>query len=224
MTSRVKSIAVVLPALAVVVAATVAMTASGAPPNHAVKLHSSPSPAASVRLREVFNVLRVGSQGAHSAYASAEQPLPAAVVEGMRAQAGVDPSEAVYTGGIYPTWVVPGGTTICVVVGTTGPTSVPSSACGSISVAEQRGLAISTENSNGAPIVIGLAPNGNTSVEATNTDGTTETIPVANNVYEITTGRPDAVTLNDASGTPTTRYVALPVPPPPSAPAGSAAP
>lgn len=56
-------------------------------------------------------------------------------------------------------------------------------------------------------MVFGLVPDGNSSVKVTNSDGTTESVPVLNNVYEITSGDPSTVTLKDASGTEVTRHL-----------------
>jgi hypothetical protein len=145
---------------------------------------------------------------------------------------GVDPSAAIAVeGGAYPVVVEPGETEICVLNGPEGMTAASAHAagelggvCGTIADAETRGLADSTEAASGAPVVIGLVPNGNTSVSVTNTNGTTEDLPVTNNVYEITSGTPTSVTMKDATGATVTRHIAVPTHPPASAPAGQPAP
>ena len=95
----------------------------------------------------------------------------------------------------------------------------PVSICGTISSVEQRGIAETTESASGSPVVLGLVPNGNNSVEVTNANGTKETAPVTNNVYEITSGDPVSATLKNASGATTTRRLPVLSNPAPSAPA-----
>ena len=151
------------------------------------------------------------------------QPLPVAVVEGMSRQLGVEPSAAVFAGGTYPTWVVPGSTEVCLMHAALSRQDVPGGVCGSIKAAEH-GLAVTSEDAAGAPVVLGLAPDGNISVNVTNADGTTESVPVTNNVYEITSGDPVSVTLKQASGASETRHLATLSSPPASAPAGSPTP
>lgn len=224
MSNRSKWAALVLAAL-VVTAAVVVAAATASSRDGAVKLHSSLAAGVSARLGQVFKVLSGSTLGAHGAAVSAgSQPLPAGVAEGMSSsRPGVAPSKAVFAGGVYPTWVVPGSAEVCLVAGTIGPRSVPSSVCGPIAKAEA-GLALMTETDAGQPVVLGLAPNGNTSVKVTNADGTTENVPVTNNVYEIASGKPSTVRLKAASGSPRTDSVAISPPPPPTAPAGSATP
>jgi hypothetical protein len=221
MTKRPRRSAIVVSAL-VVIAASVAVTAAmAASSGKALKPH-----AGSARLVHIFNVLQGGKVRGHSASVGAAQPLPAAAGVGLSQMPGLDPSAAVFAGGTYATWVVPGSTEICLISGPTRPgtSSGGGGVCGSIAGAEERGLAVTTESASGAPVVLGLVPNGNPSVTVTNTDGTTETIPVKNNVYEITSGHPSTVSLNEASGNATTRHLPVLSRPPASAPAGSATP
>jgi hypothetical protein len=140
-------------------------------------------------------------------------PLPAAVVAGMNgAQPNLDVSAAAYVGGTYPTWVVPGSTEVCLVVGANGPDNVPSSVCGPVSRAEA-GMALVTGSGPGGQSVVGLAPDGNATVKVTNTDGTTENVPVKNNVYEIIDGKQNTVSLKEASGAMTQRPLVVPTGP-----------
>jgi hypothetical protein len=224
MSKRSRSSAMALAAL-VVLAAVVVTAATASSNNHAVKLHSSPAPAVSARLAQLFKVLSATNLGARGVAArTGAQPLPASVVQGMsNYEPDLAPAEAVFTGGVYPTWVVPGSSEVCLVVGTTGSRSVPGATCGPTAKAEA-GLTGMTETDSGQPVVLGLAPNGNTSVEVTNADGTTENVPVTNNVYEVVSGKPSTVSLKTASGTPTTESVAIGPPPAASAPSGSEVP
>jgi hypothetical protein len=64
---------------------------------------------------------------------------------------------------------------------------------------------------------LGLVPNGNASVLVTDANGSKETVPVVNNVYEITSGDPVSATLKSASGTTTTRHLPVIKPAPASA-------
>lgn len=215
MTKRSKlsaAIASVIAVTAVVVVAT-AMAKSGARTHHA-----SP-PAVSPRLYRIFSVLRSDKQAGHRASAADSiPPLPAAVVEGMAHEPGLDTSAAVFAGGTYPAWVVPGTNEVCLIHGAIGPRGVPGGVCSSIGAVEQRGLAVTTESATGAAVVLGLVPNGNSSVNVTNANGSTESVPVANNVYEITSGTPSTIGLREASGAATTRHVAQLSTPPPSSP------
>jgi hypothetical protein len=205
MSKRSQSAAIIISMMGAVVAVVAVTVAMASESNYAV-----PRVTVSARLGRTFGVLRRHDLTAHSASANASaQPLPVATEQGINHFQGMDPSAAVFAGGTYPTWVVPGSSDVCLVLGATAPDRYPGGVCGSISGAERRGLAVTTENAAGAPIVVGLAPNGNSAVEVTNTNGTTESVPVTNNVYEITSGNPTTVSLKDASGTPTTRHVAV---------------
>jgi hypothetical protein len=51
---------------------------------------------------------------------------------------------------------------------------------------------------------VGLAPDGNTTVTVTDSDGSTRQIPVTGNVYKVAGGDPSSITLRDASGALTT--------------------
>ena len=217
---RPKRSATVLTALVVVAAAVAVAAAAASSRDGAVRLHSAPSRAVSGRLGRVFSVLNSSHRAADSTAARTRfHPLQAGVVVGLgSAHPGVDASQAVFAGGTYPTWVVPGSTEVCLVVGTIGPRSVPSAVCAPITRAES-GLALMTETDSGQPLVLGLAPDGNTMVKVTNVDGTTGSVPVSNNVYQITSGKPETVSLKAAGGALTTRSVAMSAPPLASAPA-----
>jgi hypothetical protein len=152
------------------------------------------------------------------------QSLPAAAVRSLSVMPGLDPSAAVFIGGTYPVWVVPGSTAVCLIDAAMGTPSVLGGVCGTTSAAEERGLAVTTENASGTPIVLGLAPRGNTSVKVTNSNGTTENVPVTSGVYEITGGSPSTASLKEASGKETTRHLPELSRPPASAPAGSPTP
>lgn len=178
-----------------VVAASLA-SASRPTMHHRLNYH-----AASARLQRAFSVLDRRSVAARSA-ASTTAPLPEAVANVMPKRVpGAEPAGAAYAGGTYPAWVVPAGSSkVCLVAGSTGPTSVPSSTCAELAWAEQHGLAIVTENSTGTSVVFGLVPNRNTSVAVTETDGSTRNVEVANNVYEIVGGSPKSVKANGLDG------------------------
>jgi len=158
---------------------------------------------------------------AHARRASAaSHPLPSSVLLGVSPQMGLTPSAAVYAGGTYPSWIVPGSTEVCLMHGDLGSGGGSGGICGTIAAFEQRGLAEATETPSGSHVVLGLVPDGNNSVRVTDANGNTETVPVANNVYEITGGDPVSATLRSASGSMTTRHLpVISAPPPPSAPA-----
>jgi hypothetical protein len=211
----------VLVAALVVIAAAIVVTAGMASSEGSATKHVSaaPRPRVSARLDHIFRVLHASAR-TRGASVAAAQPLPAAIEEGVSQQVTLDLSAAVFAGGTYPTWVVPGSTEICLMANATKPGGSPGGICGSIAAVEQRGIAETTESASGSPVVLGLVPNGNTSVDVTNANGTKETVPVTNNVYEITSGDPVSATLRNASGATITRHVpVLSAPPPPSAPA-----
>lgn len=205
--------------LVVAAAILVVATATAASNHHGVKLRRSATHVAP-RLGQMFAALHSDSLSAHTAAVGASQPLPPNVQAGMSALPGRDVGSAVFTGGTYPTWVVPGSSEVCLVIGAIGRRGVPGGTCAPVADAEA-GLLLMTETDSGQPLVLGLAPNGNASVKVTYADGTKASVPVSNNVYEITSGKPSTVTLTAASGAPITRSVAMSPPPPPSAPAES---
>jgi hypothetical protein len=202
-----------LVAIAAAVAVTAAMASNGstaAKPTNVVRHRVSP------RLEHLIGALT----RAHRASANAH-PLPAAVEEGESPQSTLVTFAAVFTGGAYPTWIVPGSTEVCLDNSALKPGGGAGGICGTIAAFEQRGLAGTTESASGSPVVLGLVPDGNTSVGVTNANGTKDTVPVANNVYEITSGDPVSATLKNAAGTTITRHLAVLSTPPPSAPPGS---
>jgi hypothetical protein len=171
----------------------------------------------SVGLRHTFAVL--DSTRARAA-AVLSQPLPAVIVKSIEqpgsglGRFGLHANEAVFTGGTYPTWVVPGAGHVCLVVGSIETRGVPGASCASTAQAEAGELTMLTETDAGAPIVLGLAPNTNKSITVTNTDGATHSVPVTNNVYEIHSGTPATVDLKSILGSKSTDEVKLPPPPP----------
>jgi hypothetical protein len=221
MIKRSKRPTALVAALIVIVAAiavTAAMASSNDPATKAIT--AVPKARVSTRLEHLFGVLQTSAR-THGASAAAAQPLPAAIKEGVSQEVTLDLSAVVFAGGAYPTWVIPGSTEICLMANATKPGGSPGGICGSIAAVEQRGIAETTEGASGSPVVLGLVPNGNTSVEVTNANGTKETVPVTNNVYEITSGDPVSATLKNASGATTTRHLpVLSTPPPPSTPHG----
>ena len=201
------------PTVLVAVAIAAAMGANGAKTAKPVVAVRRP---VSSRLYHLIKTLARARPAAASSH-----PVPVAVLEGTTQQVGISPSAAVFAGGVYPTWIIPGSTEVCLMHGALGRLGTAGGICGLISAFEQRGLAEVAEVSSGVKVVLGLVPSGNVSVEVTNSDGSTESVPVADNVYEITSGEPVSVTLKNAGGATTTRR--LPVitsSPPPSAPAG----
>jgi hypothetical protein len=215
---------ILVSALVAIVAASAVTAAMASSEGHAARPNATSKHAVSARLDRIFRVLQRANVRAHGASVATDaQPLPAAVVEGLSHQVGMEPSAAVFAGGAYATWVVPGSTEVCLMHEALTPQDVPGGVCGSIQAAEH-GLAVTSEDAAGAPVILGLAPDGNTSVKVTNADGTTESVPVTNNVYEIASGEPISVTLKEASGVSETRHLATLSSSPASAPADSPTP
>jgi len=196
--------------LVAIVAMAAIATAMASSSPRAARRHTTHRHAVSGRLGHIFRALDARHVRAHRvSAATASVPLPAAVFDAMsRWNPGLNPSAAVFTGGTYPTWIVPGSTEVCLVVGPMRAHDVPGAVCGSVSGSEH-GFAMTTENAVGAPVVIGLAPDGNASVEVTNANGTSESVPVVNNVYEVISGTPSTATLKEASGRTFTRRLAV---------------
>ncbi|HXD56181.1 MAG TPA: hypothetical protein VN618_15605 [Solirubrobacteraceae bacterium] len=140
------------------------------------------------------------------AQGAATGSLPSAVVEGLDGGSqSVSASTAEPAGGTYPTWIVSGAGETCLIVEAIWAGDVPAGVCGPTSAAEARGLAMTREDALGQPVVVGLAPTGNSSVTVTNSDGTSERVAVTNSVYEVTQGDPASVKLKNAAGQTTTR-------------------
>jgi hypothetical protein len=177
----------------------------------------SASPRRGAGLRHTFAVL---SSTRARAAAVLSQPLPAGIVKSIEqpgsglARFGLHANEAVFTGGTYPTWVVPGTGFVCLVVGTIETRGLPGASCASAAQAEAGELTMLTETDAGAPIVLGLAPNTNKSITVTDTDGAAHSVPVTNNIYEIHSGTPATVNLKSITGSTSTDAVKLSPPPP----------
>lgn len=125
----------------------------------------------------------------------------------------MDPAGARYVTGAYPVWIVP-GTEVCIVTtGRNGPREFPGATCNTVAAAEQGKVCYSSVTEGGAPIVVGLAPDGDSVVTVTEANGSTVQAPVTDNVYEISSGDPVSVTLTTASGASVTLPVAVPAPP-----------
>lgn len=183
----------------VAVATAMFFGSSRAKPRVGSRQYMASRSAVSERLEQVFGALRGGAAGTQ--VASMSHSLPEQVAKNMR-RIGLVPSAAAYVAAAHPVWIVPGSVEICVLhLEKVGAGSI----CGTISAAEQRGLAEGTENATGESLVIGLVPNGNASVSVTMRDGTTESVPVEDNIYEIVGGAPASVTLTNAAGARITR-------------------
>lgn len=125
--------------------------------------------------------------------------------------------EAIHNGAAVdagPASIMRGTTYTCLTDAEEGVGGARVGVCGSRSDVERRGLALATENASGVPVVIGLTPGGNRSVKVTNAGGTTESVSVINDVYEIEGGSPSAVTLKAAAGNETTRQLPTLLQPP----------
>jgi hypothetical protein len=100
-------------------------------------------------------------------------------------------------------WLIPGSTGTCFMM-TTKSNPLPVGGCGSNSRAVAGEQMMALESPAGYPggeVVIGLAPNGNTSVTLTRADGSTESVPVAQNVYVAETAQQiKSVSVRDSAG------------------------
>ena len=117
---------------------------------------------------------------------------------------GIDPNLARYVAAAN-TWILPGSSGVCVItIGIVGP-GVGSGTCDSTLTALAGDFIVYSHKwPTDQLVLVGLAPDGNPTVAVTDADGTTNQIPVTNNVYVVTGGNPSSMRLNDASGAPTT--------------------
>jgi len=154
---------------------------------------------------------------AHVAASSEAVQLPA---EYAAAIAGsTDPQSPLYVYGpnaalaqyVAPTgtlgmWLVPGSGGLCFhVVSSTANASQGSGqggygVCSTTANAELGRAFVFTELGNGSDLLVGVAPNAAKSVAITLGDGSTETIPVVDDVYAVTASAVAAVTVDDAAG------------------------
>jgi hypothetical protein len=137
------------------------------------------------------------------------QPVPPWITDAYSGSApehtqyGIDPAQGRYAPATK-TWILPGTSGICLIAtGLVGPRT-GSGACTTTPAALAGELVIRSTTTTGVVTLTGLAPDGNPSVTITDTDGTTRTAPVTDNVYTVTGGHPNTITLKDASGTTTT--------------------
>jgi hypothetical protein len=113
---------------------------------------------------------------------------------------GIDPDLARYAPAAN-TWVLPGSTGVCLITyGIVGP-GVGSGTCASDSTALAGDFVSFQHKYPDSDIaLVGLAPDGNTTVTVTDANGTTRQIPVTDNIYVVTGGNPASITLLTASG------------------------
>lgn len=219
MSKRSKRTTTAVLALALVGATVAIIAASASSKGQTARTRTPVHHAVSARLDHILGVLEHrGARAYGASLATGAQPLPTAIFQGVSHEAALDPAAAVYAGGAYPTWVIPGSTEVCLMANGTKAGDSAGGICGSTAALEQRGLAEVTEGPTGAPLVLGLVPNGNATIEVTNSNGTTETVPVHNNVYEVTAGDPVSATMKDAAGAAVTRILPTLATPPSSAP------
>lgn len=155
------------------------------------------------KLRQSFAVLRNDRLIARTASASdGAEPLPEGVtnaIENSANKGGLEPSKAVFTGGADPTWIVPGEREVCLIHAPTKPNGNPGGICSPVSSAAEQGIVGSTENASGERLILGLVPDGNTSIQVADASETSSA-PVTNNVYEVTNDDPVTIKLKTASG------------------------
>lgn len=162
----------------------------------------SPPPTATGTLASGFAVLRQPEQS--------EPPLPSGIGAAFTGPVqppnpyDLDPSLARYAAAAN-TWVLPGTSGVCLItIGVVGP-GVASQGCGSTTTALAGNLVVLSTNGRTHELsLVGLAPDDNTTVTVTATDGSTRQVPVTDNVYVVIGGTSSSITLRGANGTPTT--------------------
>jgi len=197
--------------LAVVVAAAlgVALGTSSASAHKTRHVPRAPAARASYNatVLNAFSVLR-------KAASSGGAPLPPSVDAAASDEAsGASRLEPELTGEVkvqdqYPVWVAPEAGKICLVQeGIVGP-GISDSVCGTDQEAlEGKLIKFSRDYSSGDPVIVGLAPNGNASVRATEASGGNQTVSVTDNVYEMVGHTLQTIALTNANGQATTAPV-----------------
>ncbi len=100
----------------------------------------------------------------------------------------------------YPVWVATQEGQLCLIKNGVVEPGMASSSCGTYQEALEGTLISHSSTPSGTAVTVGLAPNGNTSVTATEANGTSRTLSVNENVYEIVGKAPLTITLSNASG------------------------
>jgi hypothetical protein len=97
-------------------------------------------------------------------------------------------------------WVAAEGGNLCLIKNGVVEPGMASSGCNTAQEALEGKLISHSTTPSGTAVTVGLAPNGNASVLATEANGSSRTVSVNENVYEIVGKAPLAITLGDASG------------------------
>jgi hypothetical protein len=140
-----------------------------------------------------------GSAGIASASSETQSHLESSA-KGLDEQFGLNPSLARRVSyGDAHLWVEPGSAGMCV----TDYEGAGGGSCGSIAEALEGSIAVGVGNT-GSVVVYGLVPNGNSQIVVHDADGTTEDVPVENNVYIIRHSGAVSAEVIDAGGQHTT--------------------
>jgi hypothetical protein len=117
---------------------------------------------------------------------------------------GIQPNLARYVPAAH-TWILPGSSGLCLItIGVAGP-KIGSGYCNTTLLALSGDFFISAKQwPTKQAVVIGLAPDGNHTIQITDTNGHKHQVRVNENVYVYRGGHPNTITLHDASGAPTT--------------------
>ncbi len=141
----------------------------------------------------VFRLPRAASAGTES-QATLPSGIAASVATNGFVQTDVANARFVSVGS--GVWVVPGSNGACLVNNDAGT----STGCLTLGGVDGGGL-FQMDLSAGKPVsILGLAPDGNSSVTLAFADGTTRDVPVVDNVYEATGAGMTTVTLDSTSG------------------------
>jgi hypothetical protein len=107
----------------------------------------------------------------------------------------------------YPVWVEAQEGNLCLIKNGVVEPGMMSRACGTDEEALEGKLISHATTPSGTSVTVGLAPNGDTSVTAIEADGSSRTVSVKENIYEIVGNAPLTIALNNASGQATTAGV-----------------
>jgi hypothetical protein len=194
--------------LVAVAAAVLAVSVAGSASAHKAP-HRARKASANAAMLSAFSVLRKTAT-------SGGAPLPLSVARaiatgGSRAST-IEPelTGEVEVAGQYPVWVSPRDGEICLLQENVVGPGVGSSFCASDAEAlagKLIGLSGKYPTHGAESVVIGLAPDSNTSVQATDASGANDAVSVHENVYEIVGKAPHTITLSDANGQSTTQEV-----------------
>lgn len=139
------------------------------------------------------NADAIGSQSSASTLA----PDDAAWLAEANPTLNVAQAQFSESGGV---WIIPGSTKVCIFSAASGGWAVCDSASTGVRPVTAGGLFMTTGPYPEQNRIVGLAPDGNTSVTVSFSNGSSQTVPVLDNVYVASGIGPLAISMKEANG------------------------